>query len=90
MDSFVSHIESDAYGDTIFHRVSGIRDSRECENHHYVFWYCGFTASLQRHRSADISNTCEGMMNLTHGPGTLAWPSRIDSAGSQFYIVRSD
>ena len=97
VDSFVSHIESDAYNHTIFHRVidgfviQGGNINGEGGYAGDWYGYCNSEPATTCD-TADMTIPSEADNGLTHGPGTLAMAraSDPDSAGSQFYIVPSD
>ena len=100
VDSFVSHIESDAYNHTIFHRVidgfviqGGDFQNQDGTGGYAGDWYgyCNGEPATTCD-TADMTIPSEADNGLTHGPGTLAMArtSDPDSAGSQFYIVPSD
>jgi len=101
VDSFVRHIESDAYNHTIFHRVidgfviqGGDIQNQDGTGGYAGDWYgyCNGEPATTCD-TADMTIPSEADNGLTHGPGTLAmaWGGGDpDSAGSQFYIVPSD
>ena len=100
VDSFVSHIESDAYNHTIFHRVidgfviQGGDIQNQAGTGGYAgdwYGYCNGEPATTCD-TADMTIPSEADNGLTHGPGTLAMArtSDPDSAGSQFYIVPND
>ena len=100
VDSFVNHIESDAYNHTIFHRVIGgfVIQGGDIQNQDGTGGYAGDWYGYCNGEpattcdTADMTIPSEADNGLTHGPGTLAMAktSDPDSAGSQFYIVPSD
>ena len=100
VDSFVSHIESDAYNHTIFHRVIDgfVIQGGDIQNQAGTGGYAGDWYGYCNGEpatgcdTADMTIPSEADNGLTHGPGTLAMArtSDTDSAGSQFYIVPND
>ena len=100
VDSFVNHIESDAYNHTIFHRVIGgfVIQGGDIQNQDGTGGYAGDWYGYCNSEpattcdTADMTIPSEADNGLTHGPGALAMAktSDPDSAGSQFYIVPSD
>ena len=100
VDSFVSHIESDAYNHTIFHRVIDgfVIQGGDIQNQAGTGGYAGDWYGYCNGEpatgcdTADMTIPSEADNGLTHGPGTLAMArtSDPDSAGSQFYIVPND
>ena len=97
VDSFVNHIENDAYNHTIFHRIIDgfvIQGGNINGAGGYAgdwYGYCNGEPATTCD-TADMTIPSEADNGLTHGPGTLAMArtSDPDSAGSQFYIVPSD
>jgi peptidyl-prolyl cis-trans isomerase B (cyclophilin B) len=99
VDSFVNHIESDAYNHTIFHRVIGgfVIQGGDIQNQDGTGGYAGDWYGYCNGEpattcdTADMTIPSEADNGLTHGPGTLAMArsSDPDSGGSQFYIVPS-
>jgi cyclophilin family peptidyl-prolyl cis-trans isomerase len=106
VDSFLTHVENEAYDSTVFHRVidgfmiqSGDIEGQNGYGGYAANWYgyCNGQAD-----NSTVNNTeCvqndwtlpdELGNNLTHGPGTLAMAktSNPNTGGSQFYIVPSD
>jgi peptidyl-prolyl cis-trans isomerase B (cyclophilin B) len=97
VDSFVNHIENDAYNHTIFHRIIDgfvIQGGNINGAGGYAgdwYGYCNGEPATTCD-TADMTIPSEADNGLTHGPGTLAMArtSDPDSAGSQFYIVPND
>jgi len=100
VDSFVTHIESGSYNNTIFHRIIAgfVIQGGDIENQDGTGGYAGDWYGYCNGEpattcdTADMTIPSEADNGLTHGPGTLAMAraSDPDSGGSQFYIVPSD
>jgi len=106
VDSFLTHVENEAYDSTVFHRVidgfmiqGGDIEGQNGPGGYAANWYgyCNGQADSSTVNNTECVQTDwtlpdELGNNLTHGPGTLAMAktSNPNTGGSQFYIVPSD